>query len=117
MSNEREVKVLKGWLMLPFAIALYIAGPLCITLAFLSGQTNAEGGTEPLWVLFAAGIVLVGLAVLGSFGFFTLQPNEARLLILFGDYRGTARRGGFCWGNPFYANGPAGQGGKSWGQR
>lgn len=48
-------------------------------------------------------------AILLSPGFFTLQPNEARVLILFGDYRGTAKQGGFCWGNPFYSNGPATQ--------
>jgi regulator of protease activity HflC (stomatin/prohibitin superfamily) len=38
-------------------------------------------------------------------GFFTLQPNEARVLILFGRYKGTVRESGFHWGNPFYANG------------
>src|SRR5881409_1734802 len=38
-------------------------------------------------------------------GFFTLQPNEARVLILFGAYRGTVRVSGFHWGNPFYSNG------------
>jgi regulator of protease activity HflC (stomatin/prohibitin superfamily) len=38
-------------------------------------------------------------------GFFTLQPNEARVLILFGAYRGTVRESGFYWGNPFYSNG------------
>ncbi|MBE7499181.1 MAG: SPFH domain-containing protein [Verrucomicrobiales bacterium] len=41
------------------------------------------------------------------FGFFTLQPNEARVLVLFGEYRGTVRRSGFHWGNPFYSNGPS----------
>jgi len=38
-------------------------------------------------------------------GFFTLQPNEARVLILFGAYKGTVRESGFHWGNPFYSNG------------
>ena len=42
-------------------------------------------------------------------GLFSLQPNEARVLILFGDYRGTVRTSGFWWGNPFYSNG-AGRG-------
>jgi regulator of protease activity HflC (stomatin/prohibitin superfamily) len=36
-------------------------------------------------------------------GHFTLQPNEARLLILFGSYKGTVRRSGFYWANPFYS--------------
>ena len=38
-------------------------------------------------------------------GFFTLQPNQARVLILFGKYVGTVRQTGFHWGNPFYSNG------------
>jgi regulator of protease activity HflC (stomatin/prohibitin superfamily) len=36
-------------------------------------------------------------------GFMTLQPNEARVLILFGAYKGTVRRSGFHWTNPFYS--------------
>jgi regulator of protease activity HflC (stomatin/prohibitin superfamily) len=38
-------------------------------------------------------------------GLFTLQPNEARVLLLFGAYKGTVRKPGFHWGNPFYSNG------------
>jgi regulator of protease activity HflC (stomatin/prohibitin superfamily) len=33
-------------------------------------------------------------------GFFTLQPNEAAVLILFGKYQGTVKSKGFCWANP-----------------
>ena len=36
-------------------------------------------------------------------GFFTIQPNQARVLILFGDYKGTVRDEGFHWANPFYS--------------
>ena len=35
-------------------------------------------------------------------GFFTLEPNEARVLTLFGKYKGTARTAGFSWTNPLY---------------
>jgi regulator of protease activity HflC (stomatin/prohibitin superfamily) len=38
-------------------------------------------------------------------GFFSLQPNEARVLVLFGAYKGTVRESGLHWGNPFYSNG------------
>jgi hypothetical protein len=37
------------------------------------------------------------------FGYFTLQPKEARVLILFGNYKGTVRESGFYWANPLYA--------------
>jgi regulator of protease activity HflC (stomatin/prohibitin superfamily) len=50
-------------------------------------------------------LVLNGLGVLSLFGFFTLQPNESRVLILFGNYKGTVRKAGWHWGNPFYSNG------------
>jgi regulator of protease activity HflC (stomatin/prohibitin superfamily) len=37
-------------------------------------------------------------------GLFSLQPNEARVLILFGSYKGTVRKSGFHWANPFYSH-------------
>ena len=54
------------------------------------------------WALLAMQIGLA-LGVIALFGYFTLQPNEARVLILFGDYKGTVRRSGFHWANPFYS--------------
>jgi regulator of protease activity HflC (stomatin/prohibitin superfamily) len=66
-----------------------------------------------LYMLFWLGIgreqgnfVLLGLLVLfGSFilmsGLFIVQPNEARVLTLFGKYSGTVRDDGFWWVNPF----------------
>ncbi len=108
-TQERERHVLSGWVMLPVTILLYVAGPALIVLGITNGTTSASGGSQPVWALLVAGIVAILVAVLLSPGFFTLQPNEARVLILFGDYRGTAKQGGFCWGNPFYANGSAGK--------
>jgi len=107
-TEERERRVISGWLMLPIVLALYVATPVLIVLAFTNGTTSASG-SAPVWSLFIAGIVAILAAALLSPGFFALQPNEARVLILFGDYRGTAKQGGFCWGNPFYSNGPATQ--------
>ncbi len=34
-------------------------------------------------------------------GFFVLQPNQARVMIFFGEYRGTFRETGYFWVNPF----------------
>jgi regulator of protease activity HflC (stomatin/prohibitin superfamily) len=36
------------------------------------------------------------------FGFFTLQPNIAAVLTLFGKYKGTVHESGFHWANPFF---------------
>ena len=54
------------------------------------------------YVVAAVGGLLVSiLGFVFLFGFFTLQPNEARVLILFGAYKGTVRSSGFFWTNPF----------------
>jgi regulator of protease activity HflC (stomatin/prohibitin superfamily) len=45
--------------------------------------------------------MLLGVACLA--GLYMLQPNQAVLLTLFGSYRGTDRREGLRWANPFYA--------------
>jgi regulator of protease activity HflC (stomatin/prohibitin superfamily) len=55
----------------------------------------------------AAWPVILGcdLIVVWSFftpGFFTLQPNIAAVLILFGEYKGTVKQSGWHWANPFY---------------
>lgn len=36
-------------------------------------------------------------------GFFVVQPNQSRVLIFFGEYRGTVKKNGFYWVNPFYS--------------
>ena len=67
---------------------------------FLRG--DAAGDPEPSrcppWLV--ASLLVTGFGVFLSAGFFTLQPNEARVLILFGAYRGTVRESGWHWTNP-----------------
>jgi hypothetical protein len=89
LNKERSIQVMSGWPMLAFQFFLF----LCL-IAWFSVMRNPVG--------IIAGMLGVGLTVLLSFGYFTLQPNEARVLILFGAYKGTERRSGFHWTNPFY---------------
>lgn len=35
-------------------------------------------------------------------GFFIIQPNRSRVMIFFGDYKGSVKKNGFYWVNPFY---------------
>jgi regulator of protease activity HflC (stomatin/prohibitin superfamily) len=59
--------------------------------------------TSEIWLGGAiAGIVLL-LLFLGMLGFFMVNPNEGRVLQLFGSYVGTARTPGLRWTNPFYS--------------
>ena len=99
MNKERLLKATPGPVMLLADIALGLASAGLIYLAVVNGTADA-----PQWGYFTLGV----LAILGvtfiSAGFFTLQPNEARLLVLFGQYRGTVRDNGFLWALPFYTN-------------
>jgi regulator of protease activity HflC (stomatin/prohibitin superfamily) len=90
--------------MLPIVLILIIGGPVVFILSITAG-TNAVG--HPFWGRFVLGILMEITGIIFSVGLFSLQPNEARVLVLFGDYRGTVRASGFWWGNPFYSNGSA----------
>jgi regulator of protease activity HflC (stomatin/prohibitin superfamily) len=102
-SGEREVNVASGWLMLPVIVLLVLAG-----LASLRQAAQSPGSGIGL-----VGVLLIAVAVICLPGFFTLQPNQARVLVLFGNYKGTVRTAGFHWGNPFYSNG-SGSGSKGY---
>lgn len=68
------------------------------------GGIFIEGGNGALGAfVLVAGILLCCFMFIMLMGFFTIQPNQARVLILFGDYRGTVRDEGFHWANPFYS--------------
>jgi regulator of protease activity HflC (stomatin/prohibitin superfamily) len=102
-SHERAVNVPSGWVMLPTLIVLVVGD---IALLIFAIKDGVETNGQPHVALLLLSILLLPLLVLLLTGFFTLQPNEARVLVLFGDYKGTVRTSGFHWGNPFYTNGP-----------
>jgi len=83
--------------MLPLLASALLADIGVVVLA-------VENGTSR-WLTIAS-ILLLPVCIVLLRGFFTLQPNEARVLVLFGNYRGSVRTSGFHWGNPFYTNGP-----------
>jgi regulator of protease activity HflC (stomatin/prohibitin superfamily) len=87
---ERVVHAPSGWVML-----------LVNLIAYASAAYLVVSGVRSSPLLVAAGVLLFVVAVLLSGGFFTLQPNEAAVLILFGAYRGTVRDSGFFFTNPF----------------
>lgn len=95
MNNEREIRAVNGWAMLLVTIALF-AGGIGQLIWFVIG-TDAG---DPRFALLVGAILSVGLGVFSCFGYFTLQPNEARVLVLFGDYRGTVKRDGWHFANP-----------------
>ncbi|HEV2704210.1 MAG TPA: SPFH domain-containing protein [Steroidobacteraceae bacterium] len=92
-SQERPIHAFGGFPMLVINLLLVSAAPLALA---------ATTQPRPAGVIFVA-LLVSALGVLSLKGHFSLQPNEARVLILFGHYRGTVRDSGFHWANPFYA--------------
>jgi regulator of protease activity HflC (stomatin/prohibitin superfamily) len=73
-----------------------LGGMLLFGVLILAGA----GVGNPL--LIVLGVLGGFLSFFGLFGLFTVNPNEAKVLQLFGDYRGTVRDPGLKWANPFY---------------
>jgi len=107
VNREQPVRVSNGWVMLPINLLLLLGGPALLIYSIVSGVDRYN---HPIWVLFTLALLMIIVGFFMLFGFFALQPNEARVLILFGEYRGTVRESGFHWGNPFYSNGRSGSG-------
>lgn len=91
MFHESEAKPLLG---LPVAVVLFLALSGGVVLSILGGQSEAP-------VQAIGGIILIVLSVIASAGLFTVAPNEARVLTLFGNYRGSVRKSGLWFTNPF----------------
>ncbi len=73
----------------------YIA--LLVLLLLISGAIYSIIGLENV-ILF---IILMALFVFTLPGLFFINPNTARVLTLFGEYKGTVKDNGFFWTNPF----------------
>lgn len=101
-NREHPLTVWSGWVVLPLHLLLFLGSLGLLIFSIASGVR--EQGHPWMAALVVAILGIVG-CLIGLNGYFTLQPNEARVLVLFGAYRGTVRVSGFHWGNPFYSNG------------
>ncbi|MCX7747033.1 MAG: SPFH domain-containing protein [Clostridia bacterium] len=99
--QEKVVQVYSGAKMIVLDLLLFIIGPLM----FIYGVANSTvEGNETLSVLsIISGIVVFVVWCFFTPGFFILQPNEAAALVLFGEYKGTVKKSGWYWANPFYS--------------
>ncbi len=95
-SKEIETHAFNGWLMVQLNILLLLGAGGWFWWIL------QKSGPGPGLMLFGP-ILLALLAFFLFKGYFTLQPNEGRVLILFGAYKGTVRQSGFWWANPFYS--------------
>lgn len=93
-NHETDYKGLciNGFAMLFFT---FIVVPGFIVWAIIAGGEDrlgiSVGISVPLFIIF----------ILGCVGYFTQEPNMARVMVFFGKYKGTCRKVGYFWVNPF----------------
>ncbi len=84
-----------------------LAGALLVALAgaalFVVGVAAKASTGSPNLLLMLLGALLVALGVFILAGLYTIQPNQAAVLSLFGKYVGTVKDNGLRWNNPFFA--------------
>jgi hypothetical protein len=93
MIQEREKAAVSGLLLLLALIAVLLAAGYGVYREL--SEADIVPGLGWLAVELLAAFLLAGL--------FMVNPNEGRVLQLFGDYRGTVKTPGLRWANPFYS--------------
>lgn len=92
MTTERVMKVPAGWWMLALILVLHVGSVLAIIQSAVHGYALG----------IIAGVVVTVITFFLDCGFFTVEPNESKVVLLFGAYKGTVKQNGFCWANPFF---------------
>jgi len=86
MKEEKEFMPISGYLMVGIILLLIIPSVLGIIFVKL------------IWFI---ALILIGVFIIP--GLVIVNPNESSVLVLFGAYKGTIRKNGFWWVNPFFA--------------
>ena len=92
MFTEKEIKAPNGIMFIFVLLAMQLASVAII----INGLANSSA-TQAVF-----GIALAITVFICWFGFFMVNPKEARVLQLFGKYTGTVHASGLRWANPFY---------------
>lgn len=85
-------------LMVLLCVLLAAAAALWLLASGLGAGTSDGSGTRVV-----AGLVLGVVAFIGMIGLYTVQPNQAAVVSLFGKYVGTVKDNGLRWNNPFFS--------------
>ena len=106
MTVEKQARAGSGWPMLFVTLTAYAASIWGIVqgIIILATAEDARVPAPATGPALLVGIVLLIVAIIVTCGFFSLQPGQARVLVLFGNYVGTVRESGFYWVNPFYSH-------------
>ncbi|MGB7344132.1 MAG: SPFH domain-containing protein [Pirellulaceae bacterium] len=91
---EKIIPARSGWTPLAASLIGCVMGvPIAIVSLAVGGSTL---------IFLPIGILAFLGGFISLFGLMAVQPNTARVLLLFGEYRGTIKESGFFWVNPFY---------------
>lgn len=97
IQEEKVLQAKSGFVMLFLAVLLLAAGGAGIGFGVYYTEQSVLKGN----VLIGFGAVLAVAAVVVFCGLKVLNPKEAIVFALFGNYYGTLKREGFFWVNPF----------------
>lgn len=89
--REREYNGVAG---IPVLVFLVVSLGLLVWALIASVQAKNT-------IAIVTSVVLLALGALAAAGFFMVNPNQGKVLQLFGEYRGTAKHQGLRWANPF----------------
>jgi regulator of protease activity HflC (stomatin/prohibitin superfamily) len=92
MHQERLLRAQSGWSWLALNLLLYVAAVAGIIFAAVVHRA----------VLLAPAMAVLIANILVTAGFFVVNPNEAVVVLLFGEYKGTCKVNGFRFANPFF---------------
>lgn len=102
--HEQAFHPRSGWVVLPLLLLAVVLCKVLFIGSIVLANARVERPGAATAILVLAGILgIVGIltCVVLAIGFFVVNPNESRVLLLFGRYRGTVRAVGFHWTNPF----------------
>ena len=89
--SEKKAPKINGFFALFFILILIVID----VMFFVSGVRSKDPSF--LWYFFP----LTFIIIISFVGLITVQPNDSRVIIFFGNYSGTVRETGFWWINPF----------------
>ncbi len=85
-TSEKTINPSNGYLMLGLIVILFLGS--------IAGFIMLKMGWLILLILFSLFLFM---------GLILVNPNESRVLLLFGEYKGTVKKNGLFWVNPLYA--------------
>lgn len=100
--NEKEITKKNGMSVLLFNLAGYVISVAMFVFSIILLSTSEESiETVAGGIMLAVSIILFIADIFVSCGFHIINPNEALVLTLFGEYYGTIKQSGFYHVNPF----------------